>query len=108
MPLVIPGWVLFAVPATIALAMMVLTVVTMRQSSANRDVSVYKDVVDIRVKGLEREIDLGRKEIEKLQALYVECKRDHEACEQNLRRLSQENLDLMRRLFQGDTRTPPA
>ena len=102
MPLVIPGWVLFAVPATIAMTMLALTVVTMRQSSANRDVSVYKDVVDIRVKALEREIDLGRREIEKLTALWLDCKRDHEACEQNLRRLSQENLDLMRRLFRGE------
>ena len=91
-PLQISPWLTFLVPIVLTIFGLMMTYISLRQKASERDILVYKDTVDARMKSYEREIDNNRREI-------VQLKEEHKQCQRDLRRANDENLNLMRRLM---------
>lgn len=91
-----PSWLVIIVPAVGAITgvlMALLAYFTLREKYGERQMAVFKQTADMRIAGLEREVEYIK---ERLAAV----EKEHAECLARVETLTAEKYDLMRRLFE--------
>lgn len=86
------GVVIPVTAVAISLVTLLMSWFSLHQKAEDRELVLLNATVQARIAGLEREIDLTRRQLAELQALDAECQRERQ-------KLQVDNFDLMRRVL---------